>query len=64
MTVTTTKAFTVENFCEAYQISKSFLYKLAREGKGPRMMRVGRRTLISAEAAAEWQTRNEEKGAI
>lgn len=57
------QALTVEDFCEAYKISKSFLYKLKRKGKGPRMMRIGRRTLISTEAALEWQTQNEEQGA-
>ncbi len=61
---THTKALSVEDFCEAYNISKSFLYKLKREGKGPRMMRIGRRTLISAEAAREWQSQNEEGEAV
>ncbi len=61
---THTKALSVKDFCEAYNISKSFLYRLKREGKGPRMMRIGRRTLISAEAAREWQSQNEEGEAV
>ena len=26
-----------------------------KDGRGPRMMKLGRRTLISAEAAADWR---------
>ncbi len=46
---------TVEEFCDDHHISKSFFYKIAAEGKGPKMMHVGRRRLITAEAAAEWR---------
>jgi hypothetical protein len=31
---------------------------LAREGRGPRVMHVGRRTLITKEAAAAWLQEN------
>ncbi|WP_342114578.1 hypothetical protein [Pseudoduganella sp. OTU4001] len=47
--------FDTDEFCEAHRISRSSLFKLWREGDGPRIMKVGRRTLISAEAAAEWR---------
>ena len=31
------------------------LHNMCKVGKGPRMMKLGRRVLISAEAAAEWR---------
>jgi hypothetical protein len=48
-------AYTVISFCDDHHISKPFLYKLISLGKGPRLMKIGRRTLISAEAAADWR---------
>ena len=56
----TREAHTVSTFCKAFQISRSMFYKLARDGKAPRLMKVGRRTLISAEATEEWQRRMEQ----
>ena len=53
-------SFTIAQFCADHgNISKSFFYKLVNEGKGPRLMKVGRRTLISAEAAADWRAQME-----
>jgi hypothetical protein len=51
------KAFSVDEFCEAHRISRAFFYLLQKERRGPRTLKVGRRTLISAEAAAEWRNR-------
>lgn len=52
--------FTIPQFCHNHgNISKSFLYKLIKDGKGPRLMKIGRRTLISAEAAADWRAQME-----
>jgi hypothetical protein len=53
-------ASTIAQFCAEHgNISKSFFHKLVNEGKGPRLMKIGRRTLISAEAAAEWRAQME-----
>ena len=49
------QAQSVDEFCQANGISQSFFYKLAKQGKAPRVMKVGRRTLISAEAANQWR---------
>lgn len=46
---------TVAQFCADHNISKSFFYELVRKGHGPRLLKLGRRTLISAEAAADWR---------
>jgi hypothetical protein len=53
-------ALTILEFCHEHgRISKSFFHRLVNEGKGPRLMKVGRRTLISAEAAADWRAQME-----
>lgn len=52
-------AFTVDEFCAAHGISPSFFYKLTTQGNGPRLMKLGYKTLVSAEAAAEWRTKME-----
>jgi predicted DNA-binding transcriptional regulator AlpA len=48
-------AESVGDFCQSNGISKSMFYKMQREGKGPRIMKIGRRTLISQEASAKWR---------
>lgn len=57
------EVFDISTFCEVHKISRSFLYKLIAEQRGPRVMKLGRRTLISAEAAAEWRARMEQGSA-
>jgi len=52
-------ALSIREFCEAHGISEGFFYKLKKQGEGPRQMRVGRRTLISFESAAEWRRKRE-----
>lgn len=57
-------ASTVPQFCDEHNISRTHFYALLKEGKGPRLMRVGRRTLISQEAAADWRQRMEAETAV
>lgn len=52
-------AYTVSTFCEGHHISRSYLYRLWSEGRGPRRTKLGRRTLISGEAAAAWRRQME-----
>jgi hypothetical protein len=40
-------------------MSEAFFHKLVALGLGPRIMRVGGRTMISIEAAAEWRRARE-----
>jgi predicted DNA-binding transcriptional regulator AlpA len=49
----------VNEFCREHGISRGHFYNLLKRGEGPKIMRVGRRTLVSAEAAAEWRRRME-----
>lgn len=48
-------AFSFDEFCSAHGLSRAMLYKMIRASKGPRVMKVGTRSLISAEAAADWR---------
>jgi hypothetical protein len=48
-------AFSVEEFCRAHGISIGFFYALLKRGEGPEIMKLGTRTLISAEEAARWR---------
>lgn len=50
-------ALSVNEFCSSHSISKAFFYLLLKRAEGPRLMKVGGRTLISVEAAAEWRDR-------
>jgi hypothetical protein len=48
-------AFTIPEFCRRHGFSQSHYFALAAAGEGPRVMRVGKRVLISREAAADWR---------
>ena len=50
-----TKSYTINSFCEAYSISRSFFYKLKTQGKAPHTFTLGNRVYISIESAQEWQ---------
>jgi hypothetical protein len=52
-------SFSIDEFCEAERISKSELYKLWRERKGPRFYYVGVNRKITPEARADWQRERE-----
>lgn len=48
------EAFTVAEFCRSIGISRAFFYKLTAEQR-PGIIRLGRRVLITREAASEWR---------
>lgn len=48
-------AYTVAEFCAEHRISRTYLHYLVKAGRGPRLMKLGRRVLISHEAAADWR---------
>ncbi len=52
-------AFSVAEFCREHGISRGLFYNMLREGRGPLVIKAGRRTLISHEAAEEWRRRME-----
>ena len=56
-------AFTIDEFCAAHRLSPAMYWKLKADGRGPREMQVGRRRMISAEAAARWRLQRERAAA-
>jgi excisionase family DNA binding protein len=56
--------FSVAEFCRAHGISRGTFYRLLGEGLGPTAVKIGRRTLISSEAAQEWRRRMEQVAVI
>jgi predicted DNA-binding transcriptional regulator AlpA len=48
-------AYSIAQFCCQHGISRSLFYKLLQEGHAPRIMKAGKRTLISHEAAEKWR---------
>jgi excisionase family DNA binding protein len=56
--------FSVAEFCRAHGISRGTFYRLLGEGLGPTAVKIGRRTLISSEAAQEWRRRLEQVAAV
>jgi hypothetical protein len=48
------QVFTIKKFCDRYEIAPSFYFKLQRQGRGPRTMRIGSKVLITAQAASDW----------
>ena len=57
----TQMAYTIDEFCEAHKISRSLFYKLP-ECDRPKVVRLGRRRIITMEAAADWRERLERQG--
>jgi predicted DNA-binding transcriptional regulator AlpA len=52
-------AYSIEEFCKSHRISRGTFYNLLKAGHAPTIMKVGARTLVSAEAAAEWRRKME-----
>lgn len=53
------QTYSVAAFCAAFGIARSTFYRLLQNGRGPTVIHLGRRTLISVEAADEWRRRLE-----
>ena len=56
--------FSVAEFCHAHRISRGMFYKLLNDGRGPTAVKIGRRTLISNEAAEDWRRRMEQEAVV
>jgi predicted DNA-binding transcriptional regulator AlpA len=46
---------TVAAFCARHSISKSYFYVLRKKGRAPPSMMLGRKRLISTQAAEAWR---------
>lgn len=51
--------YTVDEFCKAHRISRTFFYNLRKSGDGPDIIKIKTRRLISKEAAARWRLKME-----
>ena len=45
-------------------ISKSFYYKLKKQGRGPAEIKLGSLTMVSSESAARWRRRMEKESPV
>jgi excisionase family DNA binding protein len=54
MTYVETQAYDIRSFCTAHHISRSYVYLEIKAGRLKRF-KVGRKTLISREAAEMWR---------
>jgi predicted DNA-binding transcriptional regulator AlpA len=53
-------AYNVMEFCTRHGISRSAFYKAIDAKQAPKLMRVGKRILISKEAAEKWRREREQ----
>lgn len=51
--------YSVQEFCDAHQVGRNLFYKMLAAGIGPKILKLGRRTLITHEAAACWRQKME-----
>lgn len=49
------EAYTIEEFCRSHGFSRAHYFNLRKDGRGPRVMHVGARVLISRESATDWR---------
>jgi predicted DNA-binding transcriptional regulator AlpA len=54
--------YSIKEFCSAVGISKASFYRLAAADQAPPITKIGDRSLIRAESAAEWAEEQEGKG--
>lgn len=54
-------AMTVDQLCKRVQMSRSFFYDLLKQGRGPKVTRIGTKVLITNEAASKWLAGFEDK---
>jgi predicted DNA-binding transcriptional regulator AlpA len=53
------RALSIRSFCLVYDISPATFFRMQREGWGPKVMKIGHKSLISMEAADEWRQERE-----
>lgn len=56
---TPAEAFSIAEFCAAHRISRATFYNLLEDGLAPTLMKIGRRRIISRDAAEKWRVRME-----
>lgn len=46
--------YSVNEFCMMYGIGRTFFYDLLKQGAGPEIVKIGRKTMIPRQAAQTW----------
>ena len=62
--MTTNQSYTPVELAKAKRMSRAMLYKLWRQGKGPRYYTIGNRRRITHEARIEWQRERETEATL
>ena len=57
------QAYSIPDFLEAYSLSRSALYRLWNENRGPVQLRIGRKVIILVEDANLWVERMKSEAA-
>lgn len=48
-------AYSVNEFCALHGIGRTMFYQMVKDGTAPKVVKVGRRSLITREAAEAWR---------
>lgn len=54
-------AYSVPQFCRAFGIKRGLFYRLVKEGYGPKILKIGKRTLVRREEAERWAMQMESR---
>jgi excisionase family DNA binding protein len=57
-------SLTIQEFCTAQKISRAYFYLLSKQGKAPRIFKLGKTTRISEDAVREWIAAREAETAV
>ncbi|MGC2048293.1 MAG: hypothetical protein WA635_06760 [Gallionella sp.] len=53
------RAYSISDFCKAYGFSRATFYNLQKSGQAPDTLKIGKRPIITIEAADRWQKKLE-----
>jgi hypothetical protein len=54
----------IDEFCDCYGFKRNLFYELVKAGKGPDIMQLGRRRIITTAAAERWAREREAESAV
>jgi excisionase family DNA binding protein len=57
------RSFSIDQWCELHNLSRSFFYKLCSQGEAPKTFKIGSATRISEDANNAWVAELEAKTA-
>jgi hypothetical protein len=57
------RSYSIDEFCGLHRFSRTFFYKILKEGKAPLTFKIGASTRISEQANIEWLAKLEAESA-